>query len=177
MKHEVSRIRRALRCALLGAFTVTAACGTSGATGAFVSDRPTASPTSAPTLTPEVTKPPVSQAPLPAPTHVKWAIDHSDQPGRHLFELHYDGTAMGFRVVDASGRQLFVVPIAGSGIFGPETCMVAARTGTDNATWLGVDEPTYQDLLAHAASYRVEVETIGHGTVTLPLVDTGCRRS
>ena len=177
MKHEVSRIRRALRCALLGAFTVTAACGTSGATGAFVSDRPTAPPTSASTLTPEVTKPPVSQAPLPAPTHVKWAIDHSDQPGRRLFELHYDGVAMGFRVVDDAGRPLIAVPIAGSGIFGPETCIVAARTGTDTATWVGVDEPTYQDLLAHAASYRVEVETIGHGTVTLPLVDTGCRRS
>ena len=177
MKHEVSRIRRALRCALLGAFTVTAACGTSGATGAFVSDRPTASPTSAPTLTPEVTKPPVSQAPLPAPTHVKWAIDHSDQPGRHIFELHYDGSATGFRVVDDAGRPLIAVSIAGSGIFGPETCIVAARTGTDTATWVGVDEPTYQDLLAHAASYRVEVETIGHGTVTLPLVDTGCRRS
>src|SRR6266550_7280605 len=177
MRHEVSTIRRALRCALLWALTVTAACGTGGATSAFVSDKPTASPTSAPTLTPEVTKPPVSQAPLPAPTHVKWAIDHSDQPGRHLFELHYDGSAMGFRVVDNAGRLVIVLPIAGSGIFGPETCMVTARTGTDAATWVGVDEPIYQDLLAHAASYRVEVETIGHGTITLPLVDTGCRRS
>lgn len=177
MKHEVSRIRRALRCALLGAFTVTAACGTSGATSAFVSDRPTASPTSAHTFKPEVTKPTVSQAPLPAPTHVKWAIDHSDQPGRHIFELHYDGSAMGFRVVDDAGRLVIVLPIAGSGIFGPETCMAVAKTGTDTATWVGVDEATYEDLLVHAASYRVEVETIGHGTVTLPLVDTGCRRS
>jgi hypothetical protein len=177
MKHEESKIRSALRISLLAALTVTAACGTNGATSAFVSDKPTLSPTSAPTFTPGVTKPPVSQAPLPAPTHVRWAIDHTDQPGRHLFELHYDGTAMGFRVVDASGRQMVVVPIAGSGIFGPETCLVAARTGTDTATWVSVDEPTYQDLLAHAASYRVEVETIGHGTITLPLVDTGCRRS
>jgi hypothetical protein len=177
MKHEESKIRSALRIAVLAVLTLTAACGTNGATSALVSDKPSLSPTSAPTSTPGVTKPPVSQAPLPAPTQVRWAIDHTDQPGRHLFELQYDGTAMGFRVVDASGRQVVVVPIAGSGIFGPETCLVAARTGTDTATWVSVDEPTYQDLLAHAASYRVDVETIGHGTITLPLVDTGCRRS
>src|SRR5207247_7283747 len=102
-KQEVSAIPSAFRVALLAALTVTAACGSGRTTSGFVSDRPTASPTSAPTLTPEVTKPPVSQAPLPAPTHVKWAIDHSDQPGRHLFELHYDGSAMGFRVVDDAG--------------------------------------------------------------------------
>jgi hypothetical protein len=166
-----------VRAALLAVLTITAACGTNGATSGFVSDKPTASMTTPPTLTPDVTKPPFSQAPLPAPTHVRWAIDHSDQPGRRLFELHYDGTAMGFRVVDASGGVLIVVPIAGSGIFGPETCMVAASAATEVATWVGVDEVTYQDLLAHAASYRVEVETIGHGTITLPLVDTGCRRS
>ena len=84
---------------------------------------------------------------------------------------------MGFRVVDESGRPIVVLPIAGSGIFGPETCMATAKKGTDGATWVGVDESTYRDLLLHAASYRVEVETIGHGTITLPLVDTGCRRS
>lgn len=177
MHQEAPTVWSALRSALLAALTVTVACGTNGATSRFVSDNPTASPTSAPTIAPEFTKPPVSQAPLPPPTHVRWAIDHSDQPGRHLFELHYDGTAMGFRVVDATGGVLIVVPIAGSGIFGPETCMVAAKAGADVATWVGVDEATYQDLLAHAASYLVEVETIGHGTTTLPLVDTGCRRS
>jgi len=177
MGQGAAKVRNAPRSALLAALIVTAACGTGGGTSAFVSDRPTASTTSAPTVTPGVTKPPVSQAPLPAPTHVKWAIDHSDQPGRHVFELHYDGTAMGFRVIDDAGRQIIVVPIAGSGIFGPETCMVAAKAGAEVATWVGVDEMTYQDLLAHAASYRVEVETIGHGTITLPLVDTGCRRN
>ena len=177
MNQGVSTMRRALRIASLAALTVTIACGTNGGTSAFVSDSPTASPTSAPPRTPDVTKPSVSQAPLPVPTHVRWAIDHTDEPGRHLFELHYDGTAMGFRVVDDAGRQIIVVPIAGSGIFGPETCIVAARTGADTATWVSVEEPTYQDLLAHAASYRVEVETVGHGTITLPLVDTGCRRS
>jgi len=147
---------------------VLAACGPSGASTAFVSDKPTPSSTSVATVSREVTKPPVSQAPLPAPTRLTWAIDHADQPGRHLFEIHFDGSAVGFRVVDASGRQVLVVPIAGSGIFGPETRA---------ATWVAVDEPTYQDLLANAATYRIEVETIGHGTITLPLVDSGCRRS
>jgi hypothetical protein len=108
-----------------------------------------------PTVSREVTKPPVSQAPVPAPTHVTWAIDHSAQPGRRLFELHYDGAAMGFRVVDESGRQLIVLPIAGSGIFDQVSCMATAKAPTDNATWVGMDEPVYQELLAHAASYRV----------------------
>ena len=169
-----SPIISTFRVVLLAATMVFAACGPSGAPSAFVSDKPT--PSSTP-VSREVTKPPVSQAPLPAPTRLLWAIDHADQPGRHLFEIHFDGSAMGFRVIDASGRQVLVVPIAGSGIFGPETCMVAATTGTGAATWVAVDEPTYQDLLANAATYRVEVETIGHGTITLPLVDTGCRRS
>jgi hypothetical protein len=177
MEPKAPSIMSTLRVVLLAATTVMAACGPSGASTAFVSDKPTPSSTPVATVSREVTKPPVSQAPLPAPTHLRWAIDHADQPGRHLFEIHFDGSAMGFRVVDASGRQVLLVPIAGSGIFGPETCMVTATTGTEAATWVAVDEPMYQDLLANAATYRVEVETIGHGTITLPLVDTGCRRS
>ena len=177
MEPKAPPVISTLRVALLAATMVLAACGPSGSSTAFVSDKPTPSSTPVATVSREVTKPPVSQAPLPAPTHVTWAIDHTDQPGRRLFELHYDGAAMGFRVVNASGRQVLVVPIAGSGIFGPETCMVAATTGTGAATWVAVDEPMYQDLLANAATYRVEVETIGHGTITLRLVDTGCRRS
>ena len=177
MESKAPPIISTLRVALLGATMVLAACGPSGASTAFVSDKPTPSSTSVATVSREVTKPPVSQAPLPAPTRLTWAIDHADQPGRHLFEIHFDGSAMGFRVVDASGRQVLVVPIAGSGIFGPETCMVAATAGTRAATWVAVDEPTYQDLLANAATYSVEVDTIGHGTITLPLVDSGCRRS
>ena len=84
---------------------------------------------------------------------------------------------MGFRVVDGAGIPIVVLPIAGSGIFASETCMATAKAGTDVATWVGIDESMYQDLLLHAVSYRVEVEKIGHGTITLPLVDTGCRRS
>jgi hypothetical protein len=85
---------------------------------------------------------------------------------------------MGFRVVDASGQLVLQVPIAGSGIFGPETCMAALQQPgkATNATWRSIDDATYRDLVAHAASYRVEVETIGHGTITLPLGDSGCRR-
>src|SRR5438477_6250604 len=161
-----------LRVALL-ALTVTAACEASGPVSASAPNAPTASPSTSV----EITKAPFSQPPLAAPTHVRWAIDHADQPNRHLFEVYFDRSALGFRVVDATGRQIVVLPIAGSGIFGPETCMAAVRAADENATWVSVDEPAYQDLLAHGSSYRVEVETIGHGTITLPMVDSGCRRA
>jgi hypothetical protein len=103
-------------------------------------------------------------------------MGEADRP--YFFELHYDGNAEGFRVVDAAGRLVLQLPIAGSGIFGPDTCMAAAQkdSKTTNATWRSIDEATYRDFVAHAAAYKVEVETIGHGTITLPLGDTGCRR-
>jgi hypothetical protein len=155
------------------------ACGVNGAASA-PTNAPAASLASATSSrTPEVTKPPFSQPPLPAPTRVAWAIDRGEQPERpYVFELHYDGNAMGFRVVDASGQLVLQVPIAGSGVFGPETCVVALQQPgkTTNATWRSIDDATYRDFVAHAASYRVEVETVGHGTITLPLGDSGCRR-
>src|SRR6266550_8258521 len=129
MKPLASPIISTFRVVPLAATMVLAACGPSGASTAFVSDKPTPSSTPVATVSREVTKPPVSPAPLAAPTRLTWAIDHADQPGRHLFEIHFDGSAVGFRVVDASGRQVLEVPIAGSGIFGPETCMVAATAG------------------------------------------------
>jgi hypothetical protein len=132
-----------------------------------------------PTPTVQVTKPPSSQPPLPAPTYTKWGIDRQGPPDRpYQFELYYDGAASGFRIVDAAGRLILQLPIAGSGIFGPDTCMVVTSPGgkSQNATWRIIDEATLQDLTAHGASYHVEVDTIGYGTITLPLVDTGCRR-
>src|SRR5438477_45086 len=134
MEPKALSIVSTLRVVPLAATMVLAACGPSGVSTDFVSDKTTPSSTPVATVSREVTKPPFSQEPLPAPTRLLWAIDHADQPGRHLFEIHFDGSAMGFRVVDASGRQVVVLPIAGSGIFGPETCMVAATTGTRAAT-------------------------------------------
>ena len=142
MESKAPSIVSTLRLLVLAATIVLAACGPSGAPSAFVSDKPSPSSTPVATVSREVTKPPVSQAPLPAPTRLTWAIDRADQPGRHLFEIHFDGSAMGFRVIDASGRLVLALPIAGSGIFGPETCMVAATAGTRGATWVAVDEPT-----------------------------------
>ena len=138
----------------------------------------TISPSASATLT-QPTKPPSSQPPLPAPTYTRWGVDRQgplDRP--YQFELYYDGGASGFRIVDASGRLVLQLPIAGSGVFGPDTCMVVTSPGgkSQNATWRIIDEPTLQDLTANGARYHVEVDTIGHGTVTLPLVDTGCRR-
>src|SRR5256885_8991599 len=143
MEPKAASIISTLCVVLLATTMVLAACSPSGASTAFVSDRPTPSSTPVATVSREVTKPPVSQAPLPAPTNVRWAMDRSPHPGRRLFELHYDGAAMGFRVVDESGRQLIVLPIAGSGVFGPETCMATAKAPTDTATWVGMDEPVY----------------------------------
>jgi len=139
-----------------------------------------ASAITSPTSTVQTTKPPFSQQPLDPPTYTEWGIDRQGPPDRpYQFELYYDGSASGFRIVDASGRLVLQLPIAGSGIFGPDTCMVVV-TGpggkSQNATWRIIDEPTLQDVNAHGASYHVEVDTIGHGTITLPLVDTGCRR-
>jgi hypothetical protein len=138
----------------------------------------TATPSASATIA-QVTKPPSSQPPLPAPTYTKWGIDRQGPPDRpYQFELYYDGVASGFRIVDAAGRLVLQLGIAGSGIFGPDTCMVVTSPGgkSQNATWRIIDEATLQDLTARGASYHVEVDTIGQGTITLPLVDTGCRR-
>jgi hypothetical protein len=166
------------RSVCLLALVSAIACGVNGAGSAATNS--VAPSSDDPSRTPEVTKPPFSQPPLSAPTRVAWAIDRvagqTDRP--YAFELHYDGHAMGFRVVDASEQLVLQVPIAGSGIFGPETCLAAQHADgkTTNATWRGIDETTYRDFVAHSGSYRVEVETIGHGMITLPLGDTGCRR-
>ena len=168
------------RIALSLVLAVAVGCGGSGAASPSASRPPSLSPSaSPPTTAAEITKPPFSQPPLPAPTYVLWAIDRSAQTDRpYTFELHHDGVASGFRVVDASGKVVLAVPIAGSGIFGPETCMAAVQIDhkSSGATWRSIDDAAYRDLVARAASYRVEVDTIGHGTVTLPLTDSGCRR-
>ncbi len=141
----------------------------------------TPTPTLAGSATPSPTKPVSTQASLPAPTHVRWAVDKGsvDDPARpYLLELLYDGTAMGFRVIDASGRLVLQFPIAGSGIFGPETCLVSARPPgkSENATWRSIDEATYREFAANASTYRVEADKVGGGVVTLQLEDSGCHR-
>jgi len=154
------------------------ACGVTGVASAPTSSA-TSSPTATPSTTPEVTKPLFSQPPLPPPTRVLWAIDRTGLADRpYFFELHYDGMASGFRVIDTSGQLVLQLPIAGSGVFGPETCLYTLdKDGKiTNGTWRSIDDATYRDFVAFAASYRVEVDTIGYGTITLPLGDTGCRR-
>jgi hypothetical protein len=153
-------------------------CLACGAATTGVDDTAAATTASAAPPTPAPTKPPFSQPPLDPPTHVWWAIDPSQQPDRRLFELHFDGAAMGFRLLDTSGRIVITLPIAGSGIFGPETCIaeLTSKAQRRAATWVGIDDPTYQLVVANWPSYRVEVDTIGHGTITLPLEYSGCRR-
>ena len=134
---------------------------------------------SPPTANPTLTKPPIaSQAPLPAPTYVRWAIDKTGFADRPYFlDLFYDGVATNFRIVDSSGQVVLRVPIAGSGVFGPETCAVRARPPgkSEGFTHLVIDAETLQRFTANAASYRVEADSVGGRSVTVPLTDGDCR--
>jgi hypothetical protein len=149
---------------------------------ASVSPTPTSSPTASATTRPELTKPPnlATQSQLPLPTSVRWAVDKGspdDPQHRSLLELFYDGNAFGFRAVDAAGSMVLQFPIAGSGIFGPETCMARVRKPQENSTWIAVDQATLDLFVQRYASYRVIADGIPAGQVTLPLADSGCRMS
>ena len=158
--------------------SITAACGSAAQSAPAT---PSDGPSAIATRSPEPTKPlaPTSQPPIAAPTRVSWAIDKGapDDPAhRVLFELYFDGGATGFRVIDAAGQVIVRLPIAGSGIFDQSTCMAKARPAQSNATWVAIDDATYQRIAANWASYRVEVDTIAVSAVTLPLTDSGCRQ-
>jgi hypothetical protein len=133
--------------------------------------------TAAPTLSATSTKT-STQEPLPPPTYVRWAVDKSAFAERpYSLVFIYDGVATNFRVIDGSGQVALRVPIAGSGIFGPETCAVRARQAgkTEGFTYLLVDADTLQRFTANASSYRIEADSVGGRTVTVPLTDSGCR--
>ena len=135
--------------------------------------------TTATTAEPPVTRPPSTQAPLAPPSHVRWAVDRTGDPTRQYFlDFFFDGAATSFRVLDMSGRVVLRVPIAGSGTFGPDTCVarVPPPGKTENVTWISVDAVTLEQFLRDAATYRIEADVIG-GSVTLPLTDSGCRAS
>jgi hypothetical protein len=124
------------------------------------------------------TKPASTQAPIAPPTHVTWAVDKSADAARpYILVLFFDGGATAFRIVDASARVVLRVPIAGSGIFGPDTCVQRVHPSgkTENFTWIGLDTSTMQQFMANARSYRVELDTIGGATINLPIIDSGCR--
>lgn len=143
-------------------------------TGPIQTVQPTAVSTASPT--PELTKPPgvdTTQPQLPLVTSVRWGVDR--RTTGTLLVLFYEGYASSFRVVDASGVTVMRFPIAGSGIFGPETCVVRARQARELTTWLGVDEPTLDSFMQRYRTYRVIAEGIPAGEATLPLVDSGCR--
>lgn len=116
-------------------------------------------------------------SPLPAPTSVRWAVDKSEFVDRpFIVVLFFDGAATNVRFVDASAQVVLRVPIAGSGVFSAESCMVRASSGgpTANATWILLDSPSFERFIRDAGTYRVQVDSLGR-TVTLPLIDTGCR--
>ena len=61
------------------------------------------------------------------------------------------------------------VPIAGSGIFGPETCLARARPSgrTENDTYAALDTTALEHFTANAGSYHVQVLAIGGATFDL----------
>lgn len=123
----------------------------------------------------EQTKPPgidTTQPQLPLVTSVRWAVDgRSTGP---LLVLLYQGYASSFRVVDPSGATVAQFGIAGSGIFGPESC-VGRRDPGENVTWAGVDPSTLDSFMERYSTYRVVASGIPTGQVTLPITDSGCR--
>ncbi|HEV8654118.1 MAG TPA: hypothetical protein VGR85_01215 [Candidatus Limnocylindria bacterium] len=120
-----------------------------------------------------------AQAALPPPTYLRWAVDRAggNPTLPYVLEFFHDGYATSFRIFDGSGQLAFRVPIAGSGVFGPESCMVRGRPPgkTENATWIGVDAATLERFMRDAPSYRVEADSVGGPTLTIPLSDSGCR--
>lgn len=92
-----------------------------------------------------------------------------------LLVLFYDGNAQGWRIIDASGADLFRVPIAGSGIFGPETCVARARRPNEITTWVALDQLTIDRFAQQYRGYRAVGEGIPTGSVTLEMIDSGCR--
>lgn len=109
---------------------------------------------------------------------VRWAIDKGspdDLQRRSLLVLFYDENARGWRIVDANGTELLRVPIAGSGIFGPETCEVKARRPNEITTWIALDQASLERFAQDYRSYRAITEGIPTGSATLEIVDSGCR--
>jgi hypothetical protein len=145
------------------------------ATGGFIWREAVAGTPLVTLFTPALSSAPA--APRPAPTYVRFAVDKSDLADRpFIVVLFFDGGATDFKVVDPSGQIALRVPIAGSGVFTAESCMVRARpSGTSaNATWVVLDSAGFERFTREASTYRVQIESLG-GTVTLPLTDSGCR--
>src|SRR5438477_10500613 len=168
-----SRLARvAVSAALVGAVV---ACG--GAATSAPSSKATASATPSPAPTKPFAS--VVQPQLPLPTTVRWAIDKGspdDPQHRSLLVLFYDGTAQGWRVVDASGTEVFRVPIAGSGIFGPESCVARARQANEVGTWVSLDEMLITRFAQEYRTYRAVADGVPRGWVTVGLAGRRFRR-
>jgi hypothetical protein len=168
--HDLRMTRSHLAFALAAAVCLAACSGTATPT--------VATPTATPTPLATITKNAATHEPLAPPTYVRWAVDKSAFAERpYSLVLIHDGVATNFRVVDGSGQVVLRVPIAGSGIFGPETCAVRDRSPgkAEGFTYLLIDADTFQRFIANASTYRIEADSVGGRTVTVPLTDSGCR--
>jgi hypothetical protein len=118
-----------------------------------------------------------TQRPMPLPTYVRWAIDRGspdDPQQRSWLVLFFDGHAS-WRIVDRAGRDLFRVPIPGSGIFGLDSCSAKERRPDENTGWRALDRATLEAFVRDHRTTRAIAEGIPSGEVPLELVDTGCR--
>jgi hypothetical protein len=159
---------------LLALLALVAACGSPAVSPS------SATSTLAAATPPNATKPRDQQRTLPLPTTTRWAIDKpspNDPQARMLLVLFYDGNAQDWRVVDSSGADVFRIPIQGSGIHGPETCVVTARRPGEGLTWIPLDPVTIDRFVQHYRSYRAVASGIPSGSATLEMVDSGCRRT
>ncbi|HET8568800.1 MAG TPA: hypothetical protein VFM93_07430 [Candidatus Limnocylindria bacterium] len=159
---------------MIAALTLAAACG--GAVTSVATPSPSATAPPSPTRAPEITKPPelVGQPQLPLPTRMRFGVDRRAD-GTALLVLFFDCCALGLRIVDAAGGDLLRVAIAGSGIFGADSCVSRGRRENEVTTWVRIDGTTLAELLARPSSYRVVADGVPAGQVVLPLVDGGCR--
>jgi hypothetical protein len=158
---------------LLASLALVAACGSPAVSPS------SATSTLATATSLSATKSPDQQRTLPLPTTTRWAIDKpssNDPQARSLLVLFYDGNAQAWRVVDSSGADVFRIPIQGSGIHGPETCVVMARRPGEGLTWIPLDSVTIDRFVQQYRSYRAVASGIPTGSATLEMTDSGCRR-
>ncbi|MEK6225950.1 MAG: hypothetical protein AABM40_06570 [Chloroflexota bacterium] len=163
------RLQPIVITALFGLATTLAGCVPPAAA-------PAQSPT-APTPTEPLPSPPAKPTPDQTPSRVEWAVDGlAGAPQPFALELFYDGTAMGFRILSADGGLVVALPIAGSGIFGPDTCVNRVRASAlHSSTWVAIDAALERRFESEAASYRVETTLLDGRLITVPLADSGCR--
>lgn len=109
---------------------------------------------------------------------IRFAIDKGspdDPQARSSLVLFYQGRAESWRIVDQSGDLVLLVPVSGSGKFGPESCV--ARHGGPNITmtWAAIDAATLKRFQQEWPTFRALAAGPLRAGARAELMDTGCR--